>query len=176
MVCTRMASINGNRNASPPASIENQRLFFTSPSDYFLRLKNAATGINVMEFLYCFANASLTQRVLDYLLRKMRSHIRCVTVIFLNDRWVMRLKLDLDTEPQRCNDCWAFLSENGIPYHPLEAITLAFKDLDAGCTLTQVMNHNHVAIVSHGMPNPEEIGYFQEQFVGGLGYCPQSLV
>ncbi len=129
-----------------------------------------------MEFLYCFANVSLTQRVLDYLLRQLRSHINRVTVVFLNDRWVIRLELNLGLEAERCNDCWAFLSEHGIPYHPPAAITLAFKDLDAGCALTQVMNRYHVAIVSHGMPNPEEVGCFQEQFVAGLGYCPQSLV
>ena len=133
-------------------------------------------GINVMEFLYCFANASLTQRVLDYLLRKMRSDVDCVTVIFLNDRWIIRLKLDLDLEAEHFNDCWAFLSEHGIPYHPPAAITLAFKDLDTGRGLTQVMNRHHVAIVSHGAPNPEAVGCFQEQFVAGLGYCPQSLV
>ncbi|MBE7385707.1 MAG: hypothetical protein F6J95_030485 [Leptolyngbya sp. SIO1E4] len=129
-----------------------------------------------MEFLYCFANASLTQRVLDYLLRKMRPYVDCVTVIFLNDRWVIRLTLDLDVEAEHFNDCWAVLSEHGIPYHPPTAITLAFKDLDKGCGLTQVMNRHHVAIVSHGAPTPDEVGCFQEQFVSGLGYCPQSLV
>ena len=129
-----------------------------------------------MEFLYCFANASLTQRVLDYLLRKLRSDVDCVTVIFLNDRWVIRLKLDVDVETEHFNDCWAFLRENGLPYHPPTAITLAFKDLDTEYGLTQVMNRHHVAIVSHGVPNPEEIACFQEQFVAGLGYCPQSLV
>ena len=129
-----------------------------------------------MEFLYCFANASLTQRVLDYLLRQMRSHINCVTVIFLSDRWIIRLKLAPGLEAERCNDCWAFLNEHGVPYHSPTAITLAFKDLDAGSALTQVMNRRHVAIVCHGTPNPEEVGSFQEQFVAGLGYCPQSLV
>lgn len=129
-----------------------------------------------MEFLYCFANVSLTQRVLDYLLRQLRSHIDCVTVIFLNDRWVIRLKLDSDIEIEHYNNCWAFLSEYGILYHPPIAVTLAFKDLDAGCALTQVMNRRHVAIVSHGTVKPEEVGSFQAQFVAGLGYCPQSLV
>ncbi|MEO1299726.1 MAG: hypothetical protein AAFW75_28930 [Cyanobacteria bacterium J06636_16] len=129
-----------------------------------------------MEFLYCFANASLTQRVLDYLQKKMRSHITSVTVIFLNDRWVIRLKLDTASDIELCDDCWAFLNENGLPYRPPSSIFLAFKDLDAGFALTQVMNRRHVAIVSHGTPNPEEVGCFQEQFVAGLGYCPQSLV
>ncbi|MCG8365233.1 MAG: hypothetical protein MJA27_18120 [Pseudanabaenales cyanobacterium] len=129
-----------------------------------------------MEVLYCFANASLTQRVLVYLLVKVRSQLDCVTVIFLNDHWVIRLKLTSWLEAKHCKDCWAFLNENGLPYHPPLVITLALKDLDAGCSPTQVMNRRHVVIVSHGAPSPEEIRYFQERFVSGLGYCPQSLV
>lgn len=129
-----------------------------------------------MEFLYCFANVSLTQRVLDYLLRQIQSHLEFVTVIFLNDRWVVRLKVDVLSEAKLCDDCCAFLNENGIPYHPPTTMFLAFKDLDAGRALTQVMNRYHIAIVSHGAPDPEEIVCFQEQFVAGLGYCPQSLV
>ncbi|MBE7384498.1 MAG: hypothetical protein F6J95_024170 [Leptolyngbya sp. SIO1E4] len=129
-----------------------------------------------MEFLYCFANASLTQRILTYLLSKLRSHIDCVTVIFFNDRWVVHLKLkaSLDLEPY--NDCWAVLSENGLPYCPPSAITLALKDLSAGCAPNQAMSRHHVAIVSHGAPNPAAVSCFQTKFVAGLGYCPQSLV
>ena len=129
-----------------------------------------------MEFLYCFANASLTQRVLVYLLKKVRSHLDCVTVIFLNDRWVMRLKLNSSLDTAHFKDYWAFLNENGLPYHPPLAITLALKALDAGCSPTPVMNRHHVVVVSHGAPNPKEIEYFRERFVSGLGYRPQSLV
>ncbi|NER79367.1 MAG: hypothetical protein F6K42_07245 [Leptolyngbya sp. SIO1D8] len=129
-----------------------------------------------MEFLYCLANASLTQRILNYLLRMLRSYVNCVTVIFLNDRWVLRLKLDRSLDSELCEDCWAFLSENGLPYHPPPNVSLALKELDAGQALTKVMNRHHVAIVSHGEPNPGEVECFQEQFVAGLGYCPQSLV
>jgi hypothetical protein len=129
-----------------------------------------------MEFLYCFANASLTQRVLNYLQKQLASQVDCVTVIFLNNRWALRLKLKSSLAPRRGNDVWAFLSENGSPYQPTPNIDLAFHDLDAGCAPTQVMTRYHVAIVSHGTPKPEEVSCFQEQFVSGLGYCPQALV
>ncbi|NJL49268.1 MAG: hypothetical protein HC929_19715 [Leptolyngbyaceae cyanobacterium SM2_5_2] len=128
-----------------------------------------------MEFLYCFANASLTHRILDYLLRRVKSQVDCVTVIYLNDCWVIRLKLNAYLDPKCCDDCWAFLSENGSPYYPSPRVDLAFHALDTACAPTQVMNRHHVAIVSHGTPNPEEVSCFQEQFVAGLGYCPQSL-
>jgi hypothetical protein len=129
-----------------------------------------------MEFLYCFANASLTQRVLHYLQQQMRQHVASVTIIFLNDRWVTHLRLHPDLEPERGDDCWAVLNENGFPYHPTPNLAMALCELDAGQGLPQVMNRFHVAIVSHGAPNPEEVDCFQKQFVAGLGYCPQALV
>ncbi|MBE9139036.1 hypothetical protein IQ254_17860 [Nodosilinea sp. LEGE 07088] len=126
-----------------------------------------------MEFLYCFANASLTQRILDYLLRQVPAE--SVTVIFLNDRWVLHIKLNSATDPERCDDCWAFLNENGFPYHPSPSVALALHELEAGYSPIQVMNRCHVSIVSHGHPQPGEVDCFQEKFVAGLGYCPQSL-
>ena len=142
-------------------------------------LPYAKTGYRVgpsnMEFLYCFTNASLIQRVLTYLLRQLRSHVKYVTVIFLNDRWVLRVNIDPSLDEVRCKDCWAVLNENGFPYQPTLAITLALKDLDTGDEIISVMNRHQVVIVSHGTPNPNEICYFRDQFVEGLGYCPQSL-
>ena len=128
-----------------------------------------------MEFLYCFENASLTQRVLVYLLKKLRSDIDCVTVIFLNDRWVVYLTLDEFIDTERCDNCWAFLNENGAPYTASLTMIRALKDLKAGCSPTAVMNRHRIVIVSHGAPKPEEIKCFQTQFVAGLGYRPQSL-
>ena len=128
-----------------------------------------------MEFLYCFANTSLTQRVLDYLLRQMKSQVDSVTVIFLNEYWGMHLKLNLALDAEHCDNCWAFLDENGIPYQPTTTVALALHDLEAGCSPIQVMNRHHISIVSHGQPQPEEVDCFQEKFVAGLGYCPQRL-
>jgi hypothetical protein len=128
-----------------------------------------------MEFLYCFVNTSLTQRILDYLLRQMQSQVDAVTVMFLSDRWVLYIKLNSALDAEHCNNCWAFLNENGTPYQPTPTVALALHDLEAGCSPTQVMNRYHVSIVSHGDLQPGEVNCFQEQFVAGLGYCPQSL-
>ncbi|MGB3494530.1 MAG: hypothetical protein WBA57_17510 [Elainellaceae cyanobacterium] len=128
-----------------------------------------------MEFLYCFANVSLTQRILDYLLKQMTLWVDSVTVIFLNDRWVMHLKINSAVDANDGDNCWAFLMENGIPYQPTAAVAQAIHDLEAGCPPTQVMNRLHLPIVSHGMPNLEEVPCFRQQFVEGLGYCPQAF-
>ncbi|MGB3615404.1 MAG: hypothetical protein WBA10_16545 [Elainellaceae cyanobacterium] len=129
-----------------------------------------------MTFFYCFANASLTQRVVIYLLTKLQDHLDSVTVIFLNDFWIMRVVLASSTPIERRDDSLAVLNENGIVYRLDSVICPAFRDLDQGYSITDVMNRHQLAIVSHGAPAPSEIRHFQEQFVTGLGYCPQSLV
>jgi len=129
-----------------------------------------------MKFFYCFANASLTQRVTLYLLSKMQGCLESVTVVFLNDLWVMRLVIKPFVTIERRNNCIAVLQENGIVYQPDLAIRPAFDELDQGSNITTVMNRYQIAIVSHGAPAPAEIKHFQKQFVTGLGYCPQSLV
>lgn len=129
-----------------------------------------------MEFVYCFANTSLTERILSYLLKQLRSHVKCITVLFLNDRWVVRIQLDASLDTDYCKDCWAMLNENGFPYQPAIEMSKAFRDLDAGYAPVSVMNRYQVVIVSHGEPNLEELSAFRDQFVQGLGYCPQSLV
>ncbi|TVQ09088.1 MAG: hypothetical protein EA368_10210 [Leptolyngbya sp. DLM2.Bin27] len=139
-------------------------------------MSTVATGNSAMEFLYCFANTSLTQRVLDYLLRQMKLQVDAVTVIFLNDCWVVQLKLDLAADAEHWANCWAVLNENGIPYQPTTAVALALRDLRAGCSPIEVMNRHHLSIVSHGQPQPDAVDCFQEIFVAGLGYCPPSLI
>ena len=61
-------------------------------------------------------------------------------------------------------------------YCQTPSLSRALQALEAGGEPTQVMNRYHVAIVSHGRPNPDEVGCFQQQCVAGLGYCPQALV
>jgi hypothetical protein len=128
-----------------------------------------------MELFYCFENASLTQRILQYLLNRWRSHLEQTTVLFLNDRWGIRLKLDPILGSKHYQDCIAFLSENGVFYYAPPAIARALLDLDTGCSITEVMDRHKLVIVSHGIPQPQEIEHFRDHFVAGLGYCPQSL-
>lgn len=129
-----------------------------------------------MELLYCFTNATLTQRVLYYLLKQLRSHVNYATVIFLNDRWIVRLKLKAGLDETLRENCLAFLDENGLPCQPPPTVMSALEDLDAGDDIVGIMNRHHVSIVSHGLPSPADVSCFQKQFVAGLGYCPKSLV
>ena len=129
-----------------------------------------------MQFLYCFKNVSLTQRILTYLGNRMRLYLRTVTVIYLHDYWVIAVTLDPSLDRQVQNDCQAVFQENGIVYEPHSSVILALHALNRGKSPIKVMDAYHVAIVSHGEIQMEEVKHFQSHFVSALGYCPESLV
>ncbi len=132
-----------------------------------------------MQYLYCFANTSLVMRLLTYL-SKQPSHqafpLLSVTVIYLVDRWVVRIQLDSALEREKDLDFRALLNENGYPYVLSTPIARALRGLDAGMSVTDVMNQHHVVVVSHGSLQTADIEDFRMTFVRGLGYCPPSLV
>ncbi|WP_038019290.1 hypothetical protein [Synechococcus sp. PCC 7335] len=129
-----------------------------------------------MDFLFCLSNASLTQRVLAYLSKKLKREIDCVTVIFLNEFWVLRVRLKATTSIVLAKDCQAVLNENGIPCPTSVYLRQVASALDSGHDPRSVMNDYHVTIISHGSPQGVEIEHFRERFVSGLGYCPPSLI
>lgn len=129
-----------------------------------------------MQYFYFFANTSLVLRVLNYLSRQIPLRLAAVTVIYLVDRWVLRIQLREPLTADYALDFEAFLRENGYPYAPSPSIAMALNCLDAGRSITDVMNQCHVVVVSHGALRPEDIEDFRNTFVRGLGYCPPSLV
>jgi hypothetical protein len=128
-----------------------------------------------MEYLYYLANASLTLRVVEYLHARPQTPVSFVTVIHQIDGWVVRIKLRDPISPQEDGDFRAFLNELGISYEPPMRVQMAFWSLEAGQSPVDVMRRYQVAIVSHGSPEKEEIEAFRQQFVRGLGYCPETL-
>ncbi|RDH51909.1 hypothetical protein CBF18_03655, partial [Mastigocladus laminosus WC112] len=97
------------------------------------------------------------------------------TVIHQIDGWVVRVKLRKQVSPQEDGDIRAFLNELGISYEPPMRVQMALWSLEAGQCPVDVMRRYQVAIVSHGSPEKEEIEAFRQQFVRGLGYCPETL-
>ncbi|BAZ06664.1 hypothetical protein [Calothrix sp. NIES-3974] len=128
-----------------------------------------------MEYLYYLANASLTLRVVQHLHARPELPVLFVTVIHQIDGWVVRIKLDGEISPQVDGDFRAFLNELGISYEPPMRLQMALWSLEAGQYPVDVMRRYQVAIVSHGNPEREEIEAFRQQFVRGLGYCPETL-
>jgi hypothetical protein len=128
-----------------------------------------------MEYLYYLANASLTLRVVQFLHARREIPVAFVTVIHQIDGWVVRIKLNGNISPQDDGNFRAFLNELGICYEPPMRVQMALWSLEAGQCPVDVMRRYQVAIVSHGNPEREEIEAFRQQFVRGLGYCPETL-
>ncbi|QOV21926.1 hypothetical protein [Anabaenopsis elenkinii] len=128
-----------------------------------------------MEYLYYLANASLTLRIVQHLHARPQIPVSFVSVIHQIDGWVVRIKLTEAISPQQDGDFRAFLNELGISYTPPMRVQMALWSLQAGQYPVEVMRRYQVAIVSHGNPEKEEIEAFRQQFVRGLGYCPETL-
>jgi hypothetical protein len=96
-------------------------------------------------------------------------------VIHQIDGWVVRVKLTGQISSDLDGDFRAFLNELGIAYEPPMRVQMALWSLEAGQYPVDVMRRYQVAIVSHGNPEREEIEAFRQQFVRGLGYCPETL-
>jgi hypothetical protein len=128
-----------------------------------------------MEYLYYLANASLTLRVIEYLHGNSQLPVSFVTVIHQIDGWVLKVKMKSPLTSQEDGDFRAFLNELGIAYETPMRINMALWSLEAGQSPIDVMRRYQVAVVSHGSPEREEIEAFRQQFVRGLGYCPETL-
>lgn len=128
-----------------------------------------------MEYIYYLANASLTQYIAAHLNRKVDLPVAHMTVIHQIDGWVIKIKLNGSISDQQDGDLKAVLNEIGIPYCPHPRINYAFQSLEAGQTPVAVMHQYKIAIVAHGQPDDHEIETFRQEFVRGLGYCPETL-
>lgn len=128
-----------------------------------------------MEYLYYLANASLTLRIVQHLHNRPQTPVSFITVIHQIDGWVVRIKLKEPVSTQEDGDLRAFFNELGIGYEPPMRVQMALWSLEAGQFPVDVMRRYQVAIVSHGSSEKEEIEAFRQQFVRGLGYCPETL-
>ncbi|MEL6602447.1 MAG: hypothetical protein AAFP20_04375 [Cyanobacteria bacterium J06614_10] len=128
-----------------------------------------------MEYLYYLANASLTLRVVERLLCVAQLPLEFITVIHQIDGWVVKVKLHDSATQQAQQNFLAFLTEIGTPYEPGFRVRMALWALEMGQSAVDVMRRYQVAVVSHGKPDRVEIEEFKEQFVTGLGYCPETL-
>lgn len=128
-----------------------------------------------MEYLYYLANASLTLRIVEFLHSRTQLPVSFMTVIHQIDGWVVRVKMDHVLDADQDGDFQAFMKELGIPYQPGIRIQMVLWGLETGQSPVEVMQRYQVAVVSHGMPDRVEIEEFRQQFVQGLGYCPETL-
>ena len=90
-------------------------------------------------------------------------------------RRIIHLKLKPSIATDHFKDVQAVFNEHGIPYPLAPWIEQVLAALETGCNPTDVANHHHIAVLSYGVPQPEEIEHFQRHLVRGLGYRPPGL-
>ena len=113
---------------------------------------------------------------MTYLSEQLSGSLTSVTVIYLVDRWIVRIKLREKLVSRLEGNFSAFLLENGYAFTLSARNRDALLALDRGAAVADVMRLYHLVIVSHGDLHPENIETFRTTFVSGLGYCPPSLV
>ena len=128
-----------------------------------------------MEYNYYLANASLTLRVVERLHNEQRLPLLFLTVIHQISGWVVKVKLSEIISAEDAENFRAFLNELGIPHGPGIRVRMALWGLETGQSPVDVMRRYQVAVVSHGTPDRRDIEEFRDQFVMGLGYCPETL-
>jgi len=128
-----------------------------------------------MQYLYHLENASLTLCLIDYLATCPYIPNSIVTVISQIDGWVVNINIKSSIDSQQAKNVKAVLNELGVVYTPSKLINLVLMKLEGGATIVDIMRRYQVAIVSHGVPQYEEIETFRQDFINGLGYCPQYL-
>jgi hypothetical protein len=129
-----------------------------------------------MDYLYYLANASLTLRVIEHLRESDHLPVDFISVIHQIGGWVLRVKMTTPLSNQQQGDLRAFLNELGVPYQAAALVKMALWSLETGQPPMDVMQRYQIAVVSHGNPSRTEIEVFRQQFIEGLGYCPETLV
>ncbi len=125
-----------------------------------------------MDYIYFFANANLTLRVIDYLDSTTHLSTSCTTVIHCLDGWVIRIKFDSHLTPQLERNFITFMRELGEELEPLIDLEVVFWSLEIGQSTIEVMRRHQVAIVSHGHSNRDDVQAFCDNCRSQLGYCP----
>lgn len=132
-------------------------------------------GEHGMDYLYSFSNSTLVLRAIQHL--RSHSHLptQFVTVIHQLDGWVLRVRAATGWTKQIEGDFQAFLMELGVAYSPSVRVRNVLEALEDGQSPVTVMERYQVAVIAHGAPDLTEIKAFREQFIKGLGYCPETL-
>jgi len=127
------------------------------------------------EYLYSFANASITLRIIEHLRSNYQSKLESVIVINLIDCWLVKAKFNSNLPLYTAENIRAFWQEMGIVYEPSRKISEVLRKLEAGESPTKIMNLYQVVVVTCGKPEKQEIEIFRDQIVERLGYCPQNM-
>ena len=127
-----------------------------------------------MDYIYYLGKASLVIRLIQYLQDCDDCPIQFMSVLHQLNGWVVRIKPSPWPLEKQVN-FKAFMNELGVAHTPNSRIHNVLCDLEKGLKPVDVMNRYQVAVIVHGEPDAKEIEIFRDQFIDGLGYCPETL-
>lgn len=128
-----------------------------------------------MDYLYYLGTASLVLRVVEHLRCSTALPTEFMTVVHQLNGWILRIKTAPGWTQQDLDDFRAYLNELGIPYQVDTRVSAVLNALEKGQSPVEVMSNYQVAVIAHGIPDLTEIEAFRQQFIQGLGYCPETL-
>jgi hypothetical protein len=131
--------------------------------------------VSIVDYLYQFGKASLVLRTVHYLRSDDAPPIQFITVLHQLEGWIVRIKPESTWPLKTQVDFQSFMGELGIVYRPTERIERVLNELEAGKPPVDIMKRYHIPVIDHGPPQVNEIEVFREQFIQGLGYCPETL-
>lgn len=127
-----------------------------------------------MDYIYFFGKASLVIRLIHYLQNCEDCPIHFMTVLHQLNGWVVRIQPNSWPLGKQMN-FQSLMNELGMPHTPSKRVHDVLYDLENGDSPVEVMHRYQVAVIVHGLPDAHEIEVFREQFIDGLGYCPETL-
>jgi hypothetical protein len=126
------------------------------------------------ERVYCVENATTVRALLVHLIHRFGLSSLHLTLIFDWFSWVVRVQIQ-KPRLETLGDLDALLQEYGSPSELDTKLSTTFAHLDSGVDPTQVMQEDHMPIVSCGSVDFEELEDFCVQLSCGIGYSPPSL-
>ena len=142
----------------PPQPSETEQVYFEQV--YFL-----GKARHVLSVIHYLNNLEQDQSLtVDYL-----------TILYKPSGWLISIKPTPQWSLESILDLQAFITELGILYTPDSQSQKAFHALANGYSLVEVMNRYHVAVIDHGLPRTEELEFFRNKVIDGMGYCPETL-
>jgi hypothetical protein len=128
-----------------------------------------------IERVYCLENVTTVRTVLRHLIHRFDLSSLHLTLIFDWFSWIVRIQVHTPLFPGTLGDLDALLQEYGFPPELDVTLRTTFAHLDSGIDPIQVMQEDHMPIISCGQVDFEELEDFCVQLSCGIGYSPPSL-
>jgi hypothetical protein len=128
-----------------------------------------------IERTYCVKDVTTVRTLLVHLAHRFGLPALHIILIFDWSSWIIRIQINEVPFSGDLGNLDAMLQEFGSPQVLDRKLNLTFSHLDSGIDPIQVMQEDHMPIISCGEVDFEELEAFCLQLSYGIGYVPPSL-